>query len=84
MAYNFLPCARDQAFLLLPDLRDWLPGDQLAWFVLDVVDELDLDPSRPPSATSPSAAGRSPAPLWFEAAGSATWKRAGWGVSPFC
>jgi transposase len=26
------------------DLREWLPGDHLAWFVLDVVDQLDLYP----------------------------------------
>jgi transposase len=44
MAYNFLACDRDQAFLLPPDLRDWLPADHLAWFVLDVVDQLDLHP----------------------------------------
>src|SRR6266540_6517815 len=42
MAYNFLACDRDQAFLLPPDVRDWLPADHLAWFVLDVVDQLDL------------------------------------------
>jgi len=44
MAYNFLACDRDQAFLLPPDLRDWLPVDHLAWFILDVVDQLDLGP----------------------------------------
>jgi transposase len=44
MAYNFLACDRDQPFLLPPDLRDWLPADHLAWFVLDVVDQLDLGP----------------------------------------
>jgi transposase len=44
MAYNFLACDRDQAFLLPPDLRDWLPADHLAWFVGDVVDQLDLAP----------------------------------------
>jgi transposase len=44
MAFNFLPCARDQGFLLPPDLREWLPADHLAWFVLDVVDQLDLGP----------------------------------------
>jgi transposase len=44
MAYNFLACDRDQAFLLPPDLRDWLPADHLAWFILDVVDQLDLGP----------------------------------------
>jgi transposase len=44
MAYNFLRGDRDQPFLLAPDLRDWLPNDHLAWFVLDVVDQLNLDP----------------------------------------
>ena len=44
MAYNFLACDRDQAFLFPPDVRDWLPADHLAWFVLDVVDQLDLGP----------------------------------------
>jgi transposase len=44
MAYNFRAYDRDQAFLLPPDLRDWLPADHLAWFILDVVDQLDLHP----------------------------------------
>ena len=44
MAYNFRACDRDQAFLLPPDVRDWLPTNHLAWFVLDVVDQLDLGP----------------------------------------
>jgi transposase len=44
MAYNFLRGDRDQPFLLPPDLRDWLPEGHLAWFVLDVVDQLDLGP----------------------------------------
>jgi transposase len=44
MAYNFLRCDRDQPYLLPPDLRDWLPTDHLAWFILDVVDQLDLAP----------------------------------------
>jgi transposase len=44
MAYNFLCGDRDQPFLLPPDLRDWLPAGHLAWFILDVVDQLDLDP----------------------------------------
>jgi transposase len=43
MAYNFLRGDRDQPFLLPPDLRDWLPEGHLAWFILDVVDQLDLD-----------------------------------------
>jgi transposase len=44
MAYNFLRGDRDQPFLLPPDLRDWLPVGHLAWFILDVVDQLDLAP----------------------------------------
>jgi transposase len=44
MACNFLRAERDQPFLLPPDLRDWLPQDHLAWFILDVVDQLDLAP----------------------------------------
>ena len=44
MAYNFLRTDRDQPFLLPPNLRDWLPEGHLAWFVLDVVDQLDLQP----------------------------------------
>jgi transposase len=42
MAYNFLRGDRDQPFLLPPDLRDWLPDGHLAWFVLDVVDQVDF------------------------------------------
>jgi transposase len=44
MAYNFLRGDRDQPFLLPPDLRDWLPQDHLAWFILDVLNQLDLQP----------------------------------------
>jgi transposase len=44
MAYNFVRCDPDQPFLLPPDLRDWLPEGHLAWFILDVVDQLDLEP----------------------------------------
>jgi hypothetical protein len=44
MAYNFPRGDRDQPFLLPPDLRDWLPKGHLAWFVLDVTDQLDLAP----------------------------------------
>jgi transposase len=44
MAYNFLRGDRDQSFLLPPDLRDWLPDGHLAWFILDLVDRLDLAP----------------------------------------
>jgi transposase len=39
---NFLPCDRDQELLLPPSLREWLPEDHLAWFVIDAVDAIDL------------------------------------------
>lgn len=42
MAQNFLPCDREQELLLPPSLREWLPEDHLAWFVLDAVGEIDL------------------------------------------
>jgi transposase len=42
VAQNFLPCDRAQELLLPPSLREWLPQDHLAWFVLDAVDEIDL------------------------------------------
>ena len=37
MAFNFLVCDRDQEFLLPPSVREWLPEDHLAWFVVDAV-----------------------------------------------
>jgi transposase len=43
MAENFLVCDREQGWLLPPDVRDWLPEGHLAWFVLDVVERLDLE-----------------------------------------
>ncbi|MCA1680661.1 MAG: transposase [Actinobacteria bacterium] len=42
MPQNFIECDREQAFLLPPSLREWLPEDHLAWFVLEAVEELDL------------------------------------------
>jgi len=42
MSQNFLPCDRDQSLLLPPDLREWLPEDHLAWFVIEAVGELEL------------------------------------------
>ena len=42
MGYNFIDCDRDQLFLLPPSMRDWLPEEHLVWFILDVVDQLDL------------------------------------------
>jgi transposase len=42
MAQNFLSCDRDQELLLAPNIRDWLPEDHLAWFVIASVEALDL------------------------------------------
>jgi transposase len=42
MGYNLRMADRDQVFLMPPSITDWLPADHLAFFVLDVVDELDL------------------------------------------
>jgi transposase len=33
---------RDQLLLMPPSLAEWLPADHLAWFIIDVVAELDL------------------------------------------
>lgn len=42
MAQNLITCDRDQQLLLPPDMREWLPDDHLAWFVLEAVEDLDL------------------------------------------
>jgi transposase len=42
MPQNFIEGRREQGFLLPPDVREWLPADHLAWFVIEAVAELDL------------------------------------------
>jgi hypothetical protein len=42
MAQNFIESRREQGFLLPPDVREWLPADHLAWFVIDAVAQMDL------------------------------------------
>ena len=42
MGYNFLPCEREQLYLLPPALQDWLPEGDLAWFLLDAVAQMNL------------------------------------------
>jgi len=37
---TFVPCERDQAFLLPPDMKDWLPDDDLAHFVIAAADRV--------------------------------------------
>ena len=41
MARSYRPVQRDQAFLLPPDMREWLPEDHLVWLVLEIVEQLD-------------------------------------------
>ena len=44
MAKGYRPYLPEQDFLLPPSLREWLPENHLAYFVGDVVDQLDLSP----------------------------------------
>ena len=37
-----MPCDREQGYLMPPSLQEWLPEGDLAWFILDVVGQLDL------------------------------------------
>ncbi len=39
---QFVPFSRDQAFLLPPDAKDWLPADDVAHFVVAAVDRVPL------------------------------------------
>jgi transposase len=44
MGQRFVACDREQSFLMPPDVREWLPERHLAWFVIDGVAEMDLEP----------------------------------------
>jgi transposase len=41
MAKRYRPVVRGQEFLLPANMIDWLPGDHLVWWVIDVVASLD-------------------------------------------
>lgn len=43
MASFFRSPQRDQALLLPPSIKDWLPKGDFAWFLLDAVSEMNLD-----------------------------------------
>jgi len=43
MAYNLLTLDREQGYLMPPSLREWLAEGDLAWFIMDAVDQMDLD-----------------------------------------
>jgi transposase len=42
MSKTFRPYEPDQSFLMPVSMHEWLPSDHLAYFVTDVVDQLDL------------------------------------------
>ena len=43
MAVEFIPIDRDTPYLFPPSVQDYLPDDHLARFVVDIVDQLDLN-----------------------------------------
>jgi len=43
MAVEFIPVDRDTPYILPPSVQDYLPDDHLARFVVDIVDQLDLN-----------------------------------------
>jgi transposase len=42
MAYNIETVNRDQIYLMPPSLQEWLPEKDMAWFIIDVVEQMDL------------------------------------------
>ena len=42
MFQRYLPCEREQQYPMPISLRDWLPEEHFAWFVLEAVEQLDL------------------------------------------
>ena len=42
MSKTYRPYNPNQMFLLPPSLKDWLPEGHLAYFISDLVDQLDL------------------------------------------
>lgn len=51
---TYAPFDRDQAFLLPPDLRDWLPEDDIAHFIVAAVERVRVDMFR----TNPRSGGK--------------------------
>jgi transposase len=43
MAVEFIPIDRDTPYMFPPSVQDYLPDDHLARFVVDIVDQLDLN-----------------------------------------
>jgi transposase len=60
MSNGFKPYNRDQAFLLPPSMREWLPAGDLAYFIVDVVETLDLSEIERYYAVGKAASGQPP------------------------
>jgi transposase len=43
MGQSFIACDREQSFLMPADVREWLPENHLAWFVVAAVEEMDVE-----------------------------------------
>ncbi len=43
-AYNFRSLNRDQVYLMPPSLNEWLPQNDLAWFVIEAVSQMNREP----------------------------------------
>ena len=61
MSKTYLPYEPDQQLLLPAALQEWLPDDHLAYFISDVVDQLDMSEvtaryEREPSMVIPNSA----------------------------
>jgi transposase len=52
---TFVPFSRDRSFLLPPDLKDWLPDDDLAHFIVAAVERVPLDAFQAKSAAGGKA-----------------------------
>lgn len=42
MAYNIKTINREQIYLMPPSLQEWFPEKDMAWFVIDVVEQMEL------------------------------------------
>jgi transposase len=42
MAYNIKTINRNQIYLMPPSLQEWLPEKDMAWFIIDVVEQMEL------------------------------------------
>lgn len=49
--WNFVPFNRDQSYLLPPDLKEWLPADDVAHFIVAAVDRVPLASFQVPERT---------------------------------